>query len=255
VDNPYLEYAQFLQQRVKENGATYIPTDDLEQYGLNTVDCPICGNTGRVVREDENGVRYAGDCKCMVQRRAIRRIRKSGLADVVERYTFDRYLADNEKRRAVKDAALRYTKDNQGWFFVAGKTGSGKSHICTAICSELMKRQNLRYVLWRDVATRLKAMTTDADAYAAEIQPLKDVAVLYIDDFLKGKVTDADLNLAFELLNYRYNDAKKRTIISTERSIYEIMELDEALGGRIFERCKGYCVEAPDENYRTGGAS
>jgi hypothetical protein len=33
------------------------------------------------------------------------------------------------------------------------------------------------------------------------------------------------------------------------------MELDEALGGRIFERCKGYCVEAPDENYRTGGAS
>lgn len=59
---------------------------------------------------------------------------------------------------------------------------------------------------------------------------LKMVYVFYIDDFIKETVTDADINIAFELLNARYNDHEKLTIISTEKSI------DEALGSRIYER-------------------
>ena len=43
---------------------------------------------------------------------------------------------------------------------------------------------------------------------------------------------------AFEILNYRYNNKKLITIISTEQSIDNIIEFDEALGSRIYEMTK-----------------
>ena len=63
-------------------------------------------------------------------------------------------------------------------------------------------------------------------------------------------MSDGDLNVAFELLNARYN-ARKRTIISGERTIGAIMDIDEAIGSRIYERSKnGYCFETSPENWR-----
>ena len=81
---------------------------------------------------------------------------------------------------------------------------------------------------------------------------LKTIPVLYIDDFLKckGEPSTGDLNLAFELINGRYNNEKLRTIISTERSIENVLDFDEALGSRIYEKSKGYCLSAPHENWR-----
>ncbi|MBQ7347772.1 MAG: hypothetical protein IJW55_07430 [Clostridia bacterium] len=72
---------------------------------------------------------------------------------------------------------------------------------------------------------------------------LKSVKVLYIDDFLKvqrgQQPTPADINLAFEIINHR--DVKNlRTIISTERTIDDIISLDDAVGGRIYELAKGF---------------
>ena len=86
--------------------------------------------------------------------------------------------------------------------------------------------------------------------YKETVDKLIRVPVLYIDDFFKGTVSDADINLAFQILNGRYNDSKKRTIISTELSMEQIFSRDEAIGGRIFERSRGFIVNAPDENFR-----
>ena len=104
----------------------------------------------------------------------------------------------------------------------------------------------MRYLLWREDGPRLKAMVNnDPEGYAAETEELFNVPVLYIDDFLKGKVSDADLNLAFALINARYNRRSCRTIISSERSIAEIRKLDEATGSRIMQRAGDYILNAP----------
>ena len=135
--------------------------------------------------------------------------------------------------------------------FGCGKGGSAKTQICTAICSRLMEQnKNVRYMLWRDETVLLKALTTDGEEYQSRIRPFKSVPVLYIDDFLKGGHTDADIRLAFEILNSRYNDSRLRTIISSELTLFEILGLDEAVGGRIYERSRGYVLEAPRENWR-----
>ncbi len=100
----------------------------------------------------------------------------------------------------------------------------------------------MQYVLWRDMSVRAKAVVTDDEEYNRITEPLKRVKVLYIDDLFKTKdgtpVSPADVNLAFEILNYRYNDTGKITIISTEKTMDQLLEIDEAVGSRIYERSK-----------------
>ena len=75
--------------------------------------------------------------------------------------------------------------------------------------------------------------------------------MLYIDDFLKGRITDADINLAFELINARYNRRETAiTIISSELDLGTVTKLDEALGGRIYERARNYSCRTGGENWR-----
>lgn len=194
----------------------------------------------------------------MNTRRSLRAIRYSGMADMLDRYTLDSFETPDDERRSIKQAATDFVKAGEGWFYIAGRSGSGKTHICTAICGELIRRgyQTL-YMLWRDESTKLKSGLLEREWYEYRIKKLKTYPVLYIDDFWKAKktdghvkVTDGDVNLAFEILNYRYNNSKLRTIISSEMTLEEVLDIDEAIGSRIYERSRGFTKKAPEENWR-----
>lgn len=214
------------------------------------IDCPICNNKGVIYRVDEAGCLYSRECECMAKRKSLRLLRRSGLEDLVRDSTFKAYETPDEFTRRAKEAALDYVQHGEDkWFYISGHPGCGKTHLCTAICRRLLG-QNIpvRYFLWREDGPKLKTMVNnDADGYDKLMKEFVDVPVLYIDDFFKGKVTDADMNLAFALINARYNRRRKtRTIFSSERSIAEIRKLDEAFGGRIAERADGYIMNAPN---------
>ena len=235
-----------------------ITTETLESYGLGGIDCPVCENRGYVIAINKDGVLGTRECSCMNQRRSIRAIRTSGMEDMISRYTFDNYETPDKERQELKAAALDFCNRDTGWFYIAGKSGSGKTHLCTAICAELIKRnKRTQYMLWRDESVKLKSGVNDRQWYEARIKKLKTVPVLYIDDFWKSRrsedhvrVTDADVNLAFEILNTRYNDSSLRTIISTEMALPEVLDIDEATGSRIYERSRGFVKKAPSENWR-----
>lgn len=191
------------------------------------------------------------ECPCMRTRRSLRSLRKAGMEDMARRYTMDAYKADTPGREKIKAAAAQFVESSEGWFFIAGRSGSGKTHICTAICIGLMERNSeIQFMPWRDDSTSLKNGITSREWYEEKVKRLKTVPVLYIDDFMKGGVSDADKRLAFEVLNARYNDTAKRTVISSEMDLGDIMKWDEAIGGRIYERSRGFAVRAPDENWR-----
>lgn len=216
--------------------------------------CELCHDTGQIIHRVPGSFEISvSECECAVKRRNALRIKRSGLADVMSRYTFEAYKTPDKQTAAIKAAALRYVAESRGeWFVIVGRPGSGKTHICTAIVGKLIEGgKNCKYMLWRDEVRELKALVNDNSAYRERMNLLKNVDVLYIDDFFKGRaVSDGDLNVAFELLNARYN-ARKRTIISGERTIGAIMDIDEAIGSRIYERSKnGYCFETSPENRR-----
>lgn len=253
--NPHLQrFLEAIRKNRQADSNTMYRTP-LQECNLDNVDCPKCGNTGYLLRTDENGIIWSRECECMKKRVSIRRLSDSGLQDMVRRYSLESYETPTKKHEMIKRKALEFIQTDAPCFMIAGRSGAGKTHICTAICSELIKKNwQTKYMIWRTEAAALKAMVGhDKDEYQKQINRLRNVPALYIDDFFKGSVSEADVNLAFTILNDRYNGSGKKTIISTERSMDELIEIDEAVAGRIAERAKGFVIEAPDENWRLEG--
>ena len=78
------------------------------------------------------------------------------------------------------------------------------------------------------------------------------VDVLYIDDFFKGKISDTDKTLAFDIINYRFNN-NLVTIISSELLLNDLINIDAAIAGRIKQMAGDYIVQIAyddERNYR-----
>lgn len=251
---------------------------DYEQFkvdGLNNTvgsrnledgyECNTCKNKGFIAKlvENPDGT-YShcfADCKCVEVRNSIMRMKRSGLKDIIKDYTFDKFEATEPWQKSIKAAAMDYAKDPEGWFFLGGQSGAGKTHLCTAICREfLLAGKRVRYMLWRDDIVKIKGAVTDSEEYCKMIDEFKRVDVLYIDDLFKTgkdmyntvqKPTAADINVAFEIINFRYNNPGLLTIISSELSEDELIDIDEAIGGRIYERAKAFTIgKDRSRNYR-----
>ena len=199
------------------------------------------------------------ECSCVQLARNRKRIRESGLERLVERCTFDSFSVKSKWQSVVKEKALDYLKEfTTKGFFISGQSGSGKTHICTAICNEIMKNGGrLKYFQWVKDGTRLKQIIGERDQYEEEIDALIKMPYLYMDDLFKQEVSSADIRLVYEIVNGRYNAARP-TIISSERNLDFIRRVrsgdGEAIAGRIYETCgKGqYCIEISgrDKNQR-----
>lgn len=231
--------------------------------------CSECMNRGHFyhVAEDAAGMPrlYSVPCKCQNARISLARMRRSGLEGVIGECTFAAYNAAEDWQKAIKAKAIQFTEDDAAkWFFIGGASGGGKTHLCTAICRHYLKTRPVYYMLWEDELKRLNAVVNDDEAYTRHMDKLKNIDVLYIDDFLKpiyderGGMklpTPGDMKRAYELINHRYVE-KSITIISSERYSGEITELDQAIGGRIVQRARGYVLNVardPARNYRTKG--
>lgn len=259
------------EQREKNNAETFNSSSGSlkEQDGYN---CNICHNKGLIMKayQAESGYWSTAcrECKCMDVRRSIRKMERSGLKNIIRDYTFDKYQASEPWQQTLKEAAQTYAKQPKGWFFIGGQSGAGKTHLCTAICRDfLLAGKTVKYMLWRDDIVRLKltANKENLDEYNSSIADFKTVEILYIDDLFKtGKdregnpqfPTAADINIAFEILNYRYNNPELLTVISSECTVNDLILIDEATGGRIFERAKAFSLK-PDKkkNYRLKGVT
>ena len=204
------------------------------------IECDICGNKGLIYFADGDNL-CSRDCECKKRRRSLKLLKQSGLEQLIVKMTFDSFVVSEPWQKQIKQQAQSYAADPQGWFYCGGQVGSGKTHLCTAICGELLKKcYSVRYMLWRDESVKLKAAVNSPE-YQNMIKPYKECDVLYIDDFFKTqqgqKVTQADVNLAFELINWRYTH-NKITIFSSERFAQDIMNIDEGVGSRICEKAK-----------------
>lgn len=213
-------------------------------------DCPLCNNRGgHYEPRFEYGYWYEVmiPCKCDNIRRALRRLNRSGLKDMVNKYTFKSFEDAEPWQKKLKESAIDYCKNGEGnWFFIGGQSGAGKTHICSAVAVHLLKKgYNTKYMLWREDVVKLKSVVNEGAEYEALITEMKEADVLYIDDLFKTgkdkdgnnqKPTAADINIAFEIINHRYNNTNLYTIISSECTIAQILSIDEAVGGRIAEK-------------------
>lgn len=213
---------------------------------LTGYDCDKCLNRGDITIIKDNYL-MSIECDCMRKRRIYKRLQDSGLGGLLKTCTFETYTTDKQYQAVAKDKALKFSKQpNNKWFALVGKSGTGKTHLAVAICKELIEQgYNFKFMNWVEESARLKSVINESE-FEFKMRELKNAELLYIDDFFKSEnntpPTNADIKLAFEIINYRYNKTKQGnsnciTIISSERKLLQIKEYDEAIAGRIVEMC------------------
>lgn len=188
---------------------------------------------------------------------------RSGLAREFREKTFENYNPNgNHQREEALIKAQHYTKEFQKIrnstnhsMMLCGQVGAGKTHLGTACSMRLIERGiPVIYMGYREEMTALKAKVMEPDIYSREINRFKKAEVLFIDDFLKGKLTEADLNIIYEIINYRYNN-NLPVILSTEKTLDDLVNFDEATASRLIEMSRGHIIvfEGKELNYRLYG--
>ena len=222
-------------------------------------ECPKCKDTGWVEAE-ESGYSCVKRCECWALRESRALMEWSGISSDFQNKGFKNFdTRNNPQLINAKNKAISYyksffqienTRNNSIMFY--GQVGSGKTHLGTAICSNLIS-QNVAvvYMAYRNTVTKIKQRLTDEADYEREINRYSQARVLYIDDLLKGRITESDVNILYEIVNYRYMN-NLPIIISTEKSLDELLDFDEAIGSRIIEMCRGNIVQLQGKelNYR-----
>lgn len=223
--------------------------------------CQKCKDTGYITVIDKDGNFTKTPCKCLAAIQTESRLKKSGISVAdYKRYNFEAFKSDSEEHIRMQDLALSYLKARKagqgiGYF---GRPGTGKTHICIAICQTLTRKygEEHYYFSYRSEIQRIKAVMYDkAQQYSQAIQHWTSVNNLYIDDLFKfaegrdGKIQPQDLQIMFDIINTRYIN-HKATIFSGEKTVNEITTIDEALGSRIKAMLGDYGMACRGTNMR-----
>ena len=228
----------------------------------NGYNCDLCKNKGYIARLGDNDSMIQTACRCLKIRATMSRAQRSGLGEIITQYTFDKFEDTEDWQKVLKKKAQAFCIDDEAcWFYIGGQVGCGKTHLCTAIAAHYIKAgREVKYMLWSEEGKKLKALA-NSPGYQEEISLYKNVDVLYIDDFVKVKngenPTPADINLAFEIINHRLMSREKITIISSEKTLDEMLEYDEATMSRIYQKTGIYKINInkdKSKNYRLKGS-
>ena len=219
---------------------------------LKGYDCPLCKNRGYISRISQEETLVTVPCSCQYYRRCLQKMQRSGLQGDLKSYRLEGFSAEEDWQKAMLQGAKDYLADPGGWLLFSGQSGCGKTYLCICIARQLLLRgKQLLYMSWTEEIQTLKSFE-DREQRDRKLEELKNAEYLYIDDLLKspGTPSRGDLAAAIRLLGSRYN-SRKPTILSTELLPEELMELDEALGGRILELSRTVVIKRDiRRNYR-----
>lgn len=226
--------------------------------------CPLCHGSMWITWTDEQGCDMAKRCECFEPTMARRRIAASGISEPFRAKGFKNF--DTRGNPQLKKASaicvefcknyqdIKETKHNS--ILLLGQVGSGKTHLALASANALLDYQKVRvvYMPYREMVTRLKQNITDEDSYSRAMDTFKKAPMLVIDDLLKGRATESDINILFEIVNYRYV-CNLPVIVTSEKTTGELLDFDSAIGSRLIEMAEGRIIEfkGNELNYRLRG--
>lgn len=207
------------------------------------------------------------DCVCSKNRQSDHLLKFSEITDEFKKMTFGSFVLD-EKPEAIKAAhqcAVDYYKDFDqiktqrcNSISLLGQPGSGKTHLLTALANNLIIKKQIS-VLYFPFVEGFNDLKDDFDLLEEKLTKMKRISVLFIDDLFKGRQypTDFQIEQMFAVINYRYLNHKP-IMISSEKTVDELCDIDEALGTRIYQMSKDYTVVIKGDrkvlNHRLVGA-
>lgn len=227
--------------------------------------CQLCNDTEFLFRKDEKGYEVATPCDCREIRRVERLMKGSAITEDFLKLGFKNFEVEHRPPIIVTafNTAREYAKNFQqlkesrrNGIALLGRPGSGKTHLLMAVANNLM-RKGVK-VLYFPFVEGFNNLKDNFDLLEEKTEKMKKVELLFIDDLFKGRenATPFQVEQMYGVINYRYLNHKP-ILISSERTIDDLCDIDEALGSRIFEMCRDYVVhiEGPRKelNFRLRG--
>lgn len=215
---------------------------------------------------------YAKQCECVKKRKIQRIFKASQITDEFRKLGFKNFRLEG-KDTIIKDAyecAYEYFREfdrikgtRKNSIALLGQPGSGKTHLLTAIANNLMQKKNIP-VLYFPYVEGFNDLKDDFEKLEAKLEHMKNIDVLFIDDLFKptGKdrkprATEWQIEQMYAVINYRYLNYKP-VLVSSELTVDELVDIDEALGTRIYEMCSDFTVVIKGDrktlNHRLAGA-
>lgn len=260
------EMLKRIRSEIDENPMT---NEEFQQFQVDTynesignlneedgIDCDLCKNKGWI-QYIRDGYVMTRQCYCEAKRKTYRRARRSGLGEYLKKTLKDYQTTSpwQETLKGITKEFIEHHSQDGVWMMACGQSGSGKTLLCSIVANHLLFKQSreVMYVTWTDFISKLKRdmMGDKTNKVSEYLEEVKKCEVLFLDETLK-KYNETDLKYLIEIINYRYtNDLK--TIITSERVLDDLLDIDEASFGRAVEKCEGYLMNIPKDrckNYR-----
>lgn len=203
--------------------------------------CKKCSDTGYI-----DGVKM---CSCLKEELIKATIASSGIGDLITKQSFDNFdlsafdegSAEHERMKANLDRARQYVREfpkKRANLLLVGTTGTGKTHISTAIAREIIPMgYDVLYDSIHNIISDFEADKFKSGYVQTEQKSEKylECDLLIIDDLGTEFSNQFTVSCLYNLLNTRQNHGKA-TIISTNLSPEELSSKYE---GRIYSRLVG----------------
>lgn len=189
----------------------------------------------------------ASMCSCLREMLIKENIKSSGIGRLIDKQSFENFslnFYDGEARELMeknflfaKDFAENFSKDGQSLLLI-GPTGTGKTHISTAIAKALIEKGV--EVIYDSAQNIVSAFEKDKfrsgyGPYEPEGDKYLECELLILDDLGTEFASSFTVSCLYNLLNTRINKGLP-TVISTNLSPAELSEKYE---DRIYSRIVG----------------
>ena len=181
--------------------------------------------------------------------------------EMLRRMTFDNFdprgspkasAQERDTLRQALDAAKTYAQSPEGWLFIAGARGSGKTHLAVAIAGECIHRG--WQVFFAFVPTLLDHLRTtyspnSAVGFDELFEQVLDGELLILDDLGAETSTAWAEEKLYQIIVHRH-EARLPTVITTTAIMDELEESKPRLASRLvdWQVIQPLPIDAP--NYR-----
>lgn len=186
-----------------------------------------------------------------------RMFKKSGLVESQINMTFETYECSKstpEIRRAKMEAVMASAE--QSCLIIAGKRGTGKTHLAVAIALTAMRNgKQAIFRLVNEMLDEIRQTVAERGDYYGLMKMFKTVPCLILDDLGKEKTTDAGMDYLHQIIDYRYRHNLQTIVTTNARSSEELSHWSDTefitpIISRLEERGEWVTIENA-EDFRT----
>lgn len=219
----------------------------------------------RLPMKNENWV----TCSCQHQKQIDLLIANSQMTVAFQQKGFKDFHVEGKASiiRKMRDEALKYYHDfhhvryqRENSIALVGQVGAGKTHLLSAIANGLLKQGvSVMYFPFAEVMEKMREKE-----FALKdkiIHQAQQADVWFVDDLFKPVtkvVNGANIKVPrasewaqermYEVINYRYLN-KKPILLSCELDFETLLQINDAIGSRLFEMCSSYLVTIAEDPY------